>query len=177
MRHRSKRHNFHRRQGPRIALIRGMVYSLVEHGRIKTTVARCKEVRRHVEKAVTLGRKGTLNARRLLMSRFPNEATVQLLCGDLAKRFETRPGGYTRIIKVGARPGDQSDMAFLEFVDYVPKAADAPETVKGDKKAKVDPKYARRAADKAKAKLRLRKRIRRKQAQGRRENRENTANA
>lgn len=173
MRHRSKRHNFHRRPGPRLALIRGMVYSLVEHGRIKTTLARCKEVRRHVEKAVTLGRKGTLNSRRLLMSRFPNEPVVSLIVGDLAKRFETRPGGYTRIVKIGARPGDQSDMAFLEFVDYVPKPAEAAETVKGAKKEKVDPKYARRAADKAKAKLRLRKNIRKIQAKGRRENRPN----
>ena len=121
MKHKSKRSNFHRRPGPRVALIRGMVYSLVEHGRIKTTVARCKEVRRHVEKAVTLGKKATLHARRLLMAKYPNEACVETLVTDLQKRFATRPGGYTRIVKIGARAGDQSDMAFIEFVDYVPK--------------------------------------------------------
>lgn len=167
MRHRSKRHNFHRRPGPRVALIRGMVYSLVEHGRIKTTVARAKEVRRHVEKAITLGRKGTLNSRRLLLSRFPNEKAVETIVTDLSKRFQTRPGGYTRIVKVGARPGDQADMAFLEFVDYVPKAAAAEETVKGDKEA------PKRVAAKVKAKSKLRKNVRKIQAASRREARAN----
>ncbi|MBX3021609.1 MAG: 50S ribosomal protein L17 [Bdellovibrionales bacterium] len=163
MRHRSKRHNFHRRPGPRVALIRGMVYSLVEHGRIKTTLARAKEIRRHVEKAITLGRKGTLNSRRLLLSRYPNENVVELLVTDLKKRFETRPGGYTRIVKLGARTGDQADMAFLEFVDYVPKAAATEETVKGDKEA------PKRAAKNAKSKLKLRKNVRKIAATSRRE--------
>lgn len=167
MRHRTKKSNFHRRPGPRVALIRGMVYSLVEHGRIKTTVARAKEVRRHVEKAITLGKKATLNSRRLLLSRFPNENVVELLVTDLQKRFGQRPGGYTRIVKVGARAGDQSDMAFLEFVDYVPKQAEGEETVKGDKAA------PKRAAAKVKAKAKLRKNVRRIQSTSRREARAN----
>ena len=154
MRHRSKRHNFHRRPGPRVALIRGMVYNLVENGRIKTTLARCKEVRRHVEKAVTLGKRGGLHARRLLLSKFPNDNVVDILAGDLTKRFATRPGGYTRIVKIGARAGDQADMAFLEFVDFVPKAADAAETVKGDKTAKA--KTRAKSAAKAGARKRVR---------------------
>ena len=163
MRHRSKRHNFHRRIGPRLALIRGMVYSLVEHGRIKTTIARAKEVRRHVEKAVTLSKKASLHSRRLLLSRYPNEKVVEILVNDLQKRFATRPGGYTRIVKVGSRAGDQSDMAFLEFVDYVPKVAEAPETVKGDVKA---PKVARARLV---AKATLRKNVRKMQSASRRE--------
>lgn len=171
MRHRSKRHNFHRRTGPRIALIRGMVYSLVEHGRIKTTVARAKEVRRHVEKAVTLAKRGGLSARRLLLSRLPHDNVVDILTSDLAKRFEKRPGGYTRIVKVGARAGDQADMAFLEFVDYTPPAATGEETVKGDtKKAKKDAEIkADRAKTKSVAKARLRKRVRVLQSKARRE--------
>src|SRR6185312_4446250 len=144
MRHRTKRTNFHRRPGPRLALMRGMVYSLVEHGRIKTTVKRAKEVRRLVEKAITLGKKGTLHSRRLLLSRYPNDGVVEILAGDLKKRFDSRPGGYTRIIKVGARPGDQADMAFLEFVDYIPPAATEKETVKG-----LDPVVASRVKAKA----------------------------
>src|SRR5215475_11509284 len=104
-RHRAKRHNFHRRHGPLKALMRGLVYSLVEHGRIKTTLAKAKEARRHVEKAVTLAKKGTLHSRRLLLSRYPNEPVVDKLATDLSKRFEKRAGGYTRIIKIGARPG------------------------------------------------------------------------
>lgn len=164
MRHRSKRHNFHRRPGPRVALIRGMVNALVENGRIKTTVARCKEVRRHVEKAITVGKRGGLHARRLLMSRFPNENVVDILMGDLQKRFAKRPGGYTRIVKIGApRPGDQADVAFLEFVDYVPKAAAGEETVKGDATA------AAKGKAKSVAKARARKRVRRIQSTSRRE--------
>lgn len=164
MRHRSKRHNFHRRPGPRVALIRGMVYSLVEHGRIKTTVARAKEVRRHVEKAITLGRTGTLAARRLLLSRFPNDAVVNTIVTDLKDRFAKRPGGYTRIVRVGARAGDQADMAFLEFVDYVPKAATTEETVKGDKEA------PKRTKAKLKAKAQLRKNVRKIQSASRQAN-------
>ncbi len=165
MRHRSKRHNFHRRPGPRVALIRGMVYSLVENGRIKTTLARAKEVRRHVEKAITVGKRGGLHSRRLLLSRFPNDGVVEILTNDLQKRFAKRPGGYTRIIKIGARAGDQADMAFLEFVDFVPKAADAKETVKGDKDA------VKRVRVKTVEKARARKRVRQISAKSRREER------
>lgn len=163
MRHRAKRSNFHRRPGPRVALIRGMVYSLVENGRIKTTVARAKEVRRHVEKAVTMGRKGTLHARRILLSRYPNEKIVDMLVSDMPKRFGKRPGGYTRIIKVGARAGDQSDMAFLEFVDFVPTAPNVDETVKGDAGSK------KRSRVQAVMKSRARKNVRRLQSKARRE--------
>ena len=155
MRHKSKRHNFHRRPGPRVALIRGYVYSLVQYGRIKTTVVRCKEVRRHVEKAITLGKKGTLNSRRLLLAKYPNDNVVDILAGDLKKRMAKRDGGYTRIIKIGARGGDQSDMAFLEFVDYVPKAALNEETVTA-----ADPKLAASLKANAKEKARLRKSVR-----------------
>lgn len=171
MRHRSKRSNFHRRPGPRVALIRGMVYSLVEHGRIKTTVARAKEVRRHAEKAVTLAKRGGLATRRLLLSRFPNDGVVETLMSDLSKRFSKRPGGYTRVVKIGARAGDQSDMAFLEFVDYVPKAANAEETVKGDTKKDKDSAAKKKLAVRAKtaAKAKLRKGNRLKQGQARRD--------
>lgn len=155
MRHRSKRHNFHRRPGPRVALIRGMVQSLIEHGRIKTTVARCKEVRRHVERAVTMAKKGGLHARRLLLSKFPNDNAIDILMTDIGKRMADRPGGYTRIVKIGARGGDQADMAFLEFVDFVPKAADKEETVKGDTK-ELKLKARARAAVKAKVKKNIR---------------------
>lgn len=165
MRHRTKRHNFHRRPGPRKALIRGMVYSLVEHGRIKTTVARAKEVRRHVEKAITLAKGGSIHARRLLLSRYPNENVVELLVTDLQKRFAKRPGGYTRVMKLGARGGDQADLAFLEFVDYVPPKASGEETVKGEKKTE------KKAKTKSVSKARLRKRVRKIQNESRYESR------
>lgn len=162
MRHRSKRHNFHRRPGPRVALIRGMVYSLVENGRIKTTVARAKEVRRHVEKAITLGKRGGLNVRRILLSRLPNDNVVSLLTGDLSKRFANRAGGYTRIVRIGSRVGDQADMAFLEFVDYTP-APKGETVVKGDTTAK------ERTKKRAVTKQALRKNVRRIQSKSRRD--------
>lgn len=121
MRHRSKSHGFNRRQGPKVALLRGLVYNLVENGRIKTTLAKAKELRRHVEPAITLAKKGTLHSRRLLLSRFPNENVVQILADDLGKRFAARNGGYTRIIKIGRRAGDMAPTAYIEFVDYDPK--------------------------------------------------------
>lgn len=135
MRHHAIKHSFGRKTGPRIALIRGLVHSLVEHGRIKTTVKKAKELRRHVERAVTMGKKKTVHARRILLARYPNQKTVEILVGSLADRFAKRPGGYTRIVKLGPRPGDNADMAYIEFVDFEPKKEASPETVKGDKGA------------------------------------------
>lgn len=122
MRHRARTSTFGLESGPRKALIRGLVSSLVEHGRIKTTLAKAKELRRHVEKAVTTGKGQSLHAHRLLLSRYPNKDTVQTIMTDLAPRFKDRPGGYTRILKLGQRPGDAAEMAYIEFVDYAPKA-------------------------------------------------------
>lgn len=163
MRHRSKRHSFHRRPGPRQALIRGLVYSLVENGRIKTTITKAKEIRRHVEKAITVGKRGGLHARRLLLSRYPNEGVVEALVGDLTKRFQKRPGGYTRIVKLGARPGDQADVAYLEFVDFVPPKATSEETVKADEGA------SERKRLNTVAKARVRRNVRKIQSKSRRE--------
>lgn len=123
--HRRSTQYFSRKYNARKALIRGLIVSLVEHERIKTTVEKAKELRRHVEKAITLGKKDDLSTRRLLMSRIPNQDTVGKIVTDLSKRFQTRPGGYTRIVKIGRRPGDQAEMAFIEFVDYDWKKAGA----------------------------------------------------
>lgn len=135
--HRRRVKHFSRASGPRKALLRGLMGSLIEHGRITTTVDRAKEVRRHVEKAITLGKKGDLSTRRLLLTKIPNLSAVNTIMNDLSRRFESRPGGYTRVIKIGRRPGDTAEMAFLEFVDYDYKAATTsePET-KATKKTK-----------------------------------------
>ncbi|MCB0342958.1 MAG: 50S ribosomal protein L17 [Pseudobdellovibrionaceae bacterium] len=165
MRHKVTSHSFGRRQGPRKALIRGLVDSLVEHGRIRTTLPKAKELRRHVERAVTIGKKGGLHARRILKARYPNKNTAFSLVNDIAPRFSERPGGYTRIIKLGARPGDNAPMAFIEFVDYVAPEATTKETVTGDKDAA---KRTRQLQKRASAK---RKGVRKMQAQSRRINR------
>ncbi len=116
--HRRRVTHFSRESGPRKALLRGLVTSLVEHGRITTTVTKAKELRRHIEKAITLGKKGDIATRRLLVSRIGNEAAAETIIKDLSVRFKSHPGGYTRIIKIGRRPGDTAEMAFIEFVDY-----------------------------------------------------------
>ena len=151
--HRRLVKHFSRKSGPRKALIRGLVNSLVEHGRIKTTVTRAKEVRRHVEKAVTLGKKDNLNSIRLLISRLASQDAALAIVKNIAPRFKDRDGGYTRVIKIGRRPGDTAEMAFLEFVDYDFKTAKAAATpakaTKAAKGAKAD-KSAEKAASKAK---------------------------
>lgn len=118
MRHRRKTKYFSRKTNPRKALIRGLVNALVENGRIKTTLAKAKELRRHVERAITLGKKGDLNTRRVLLSNYPNEGVVNTIITDLSPRFKERAGGYTRIMKISSRPGDAAPQAFIEFVDY-----------------------------------------------------------
>lgn len=146
--HRRRTKHFSRASKPRRALLRGLMVSLVEHGRIKTTVDRAKEVRRHIEKAITLGKKGDVAATRLLMSRLPNKDVVQTIVKDISPRFKTRPGGYTRVIKIGRRPGDTAEMAFLEFVDYDwSKATTDGEAATKEKK---DEKTVKKAATKAK---------------------------
>lgn len=153
--HRRLVKHFSRKSGPRKALIRGLMNSLVEHGRIKTTVTRAKEVRRHIEKAVTLGKKDNLNSIRLLISRLASQDAALAIVKDIAPRFKERDGGYTRVIKIGRRPGDTAEMAFLEFVDYDFKTAKttaapaAKATKAATKGAKAD-KTAEKAASKAK---------------------------
>lgn len=116
--HRRRVKKFNRDSKSRLALMRGLMTSLVEHGRIKTTVTKAKEVRRHIEKLVTLGKKGDVAARRLILSRIANSNAAGVIVNDISKRMADRPGGYTRVIKIGRRPGDTTEMAFLEFVDH-----------------------------------------------------------
>lgn len=118
MRHRRRVKHFSRKSTALKALFRGLMVSIVEHGRIKTTVDKAKELRKHIEKAITLAKKSDLASRRLLLSRIPNKDTVETLMSDLAPRFKDRNGGYTRVIKIGRRPGDSTEMAFIEFVDH-----------------------------------------------------------
>ena len=116
--HRRATKYFSRKFNARKALLRGLMVSLVEHERIATTVEKAKELRRHIEPAITLGKNDDLNSRRLLLSRIANEKTVDKILSNISSRFKARPGGYTRIIKIGRRPGDTAEMAFIEFVDY-----------------------------------------------------------
>jgi large subunit ribosomal protein L17 len=150
--HRRLVKHFSRKSGPLKALIRGLMVSLVEHGRIKTTEARAKEVRRHIEKVITLGRKGDLNSTRLVIAKLANKELGLELVKNIAPRFKDRPGGYTRVIKIGRRPGDTAEMAFLEFVDYDWKTMSKAKSVVEGKagKATKEDKAAKKAVSKTK---------------------------
>lgn len=143
--HRRLVKHFSRKSGPLKALIRGLMVSLVEHGRIKTTVTRAKEVRRHIEKVVTLGKKGDLNSTRLVIARLANKDLGLDLVKNIAPRFKDRNGGYTRVIKIGRRPGDTAEMAFLEFVDFDWKTKVAKTGTKATKEDKVAKKVESKA--------------------------------
>jgi large subunit ribosomal protein L17 len=128
MRHRNHGRKFQRSTAHRAALFMNMSISLIEHGRIKTTDMKAKELRRFVERLVTLGKKQSLAARRIAFSKLRSEAAVAKLFGELAERFKDRHGGYTRIMKVGFRHGDAAPLSLIEFVGHEPKKADAEET-------------------------------------------------
>lgn len=124
MRHRRNTPKLGRSQAHRDALLANQVISLIEHSRIKTTLAKAKAVKPFAEKLITIGRKNTLHARRLALAYlFHNQAAVRALFEKVAPRTAGRNGGYTRIIKLGSRNSDASEMALLEWVDQAPEAA------------------------------------------------------
>lgn len=121
MRHLNGYRKLGRRSAPRRAMLRNLTTSVVLHERVDTTVQKAKEIRSLVEKMVTLGKRGDLHARRTAASYLFDDAAVAKLFGDLATRFKTRNGGYTRILRRGVRVGDSAELATLEFVDFAPK--------------------------------------------------------
>jgi large subunit ribosomal protein L17 len=106
----------------RRALYANLACSLIEHGRIKTTEAKAKAVKPYAEKMITLGRRGDLHARRQVLSELHSQEIVHQLFADVGPRLADRPGGYTRIVKIGPRAGDAAEMVYLELVDFDPSA-------------------------------------------------------
>jgi large subunit ribosomal protein L17 len=104
----------------RKALYANLACSLIEHGRIRTTEAKAKAVKPFAEQMITLGKRGDLSARRQAVAELRSQDVVKRLFDDVAPRFADRPGGYSRIVKLGPRQGDAADMVYLELVDYVP---------------------------------------------------------
>ena len=117
MRHQKKTVKLGRTAEHRKALLANQVCSLIEHQRIKTTLAKAKAVRPLAEKMVTLGKKGSLHARRTALAVLRQKDAVKKLFEDIAPRSATRNGGYTRIVKLGARKSDSAPVAFIEWVD------------------------------------------------------------
>ena len=108
---------FGRNSSRRKALFQALTISLIEHEGIKTTVAKAKELRSFIEPLITLAKEDSVSNRRLAFSKIRNKAAVGKLFSDLGPRFKDRPGGYSRIIKIGFRKGDAAPIAFIEFVD------------------------------------------------------------
>lgn len=118
MRHGKKGRKLGRTSAHRTAMFRNQLHALMLHGRITTTLAKAKELRRVAEKVVTKGKQDTVAARRWVRRWLPERAMVSRVFDDISPRFEGRPGGYTRVIKLGPRQGDGAEEAILEFVDW-----------------------------------------------------------
>jgi len=116
MRHLNAGRKFGRSTSHRKALFNNLVCSLLEHERIETTDAKAKELKRLVDRMITVGKKGTLGARRLAAASIPKPQVVQKLFAELAPRFANRPGGYSRIMKLGRRQGDGAPMSIIELI-------------------------------------------------------------
>ena len=121
MRHRRSGRKLGRDSAHRKALYANLAGALIEHGRIKTTEAKAKEVRPIAEQMITLGRRGDLHARRQAVAFLRSKDVVHRLFAEVAPALGDRPGGYSRIVKLGPRPGDAAPMVYLELVDYTPQ--------------------------------------------------------
>ena len=139
MRHLKAGRKLGRTSAHRKALFRNMVTALITRERIRTTLAKAKELRGKVEKTITLGKKGTLHARRHAVRLVADKSSLKKVFGLLAERYASRPGGYTRVIKLGHRRGDDAPMAFIELVDREGEAVSKP-AAKGKKETKAPTK-------------------------------------
>ena len=117
MRHRHGLRKLNRTSAHRQAMLRNMMNSLIEHEAIKTTLPKAKELRKVIEPMITLAKKDSLANKRLALDRLRDRDSVVKLFAVLGPRYQTRPGGYTRILKMGFRVGDNAPMAFVELVD------------------------------------------------------------
>jgi large subunit ribosomal protein L17 len=136
MRHQKKRIKLGRKAEHRKVLLANQVCSLIEHQRIKTTLAKAKVVRPLAERMVTLGKNGSIHARRTALATLRQKNAVKKLFDDIAPRSAERNGGYTRIVKLGQRKSDSAPMAFIEWVDMAELVEEKPAEEKAKKKAK-----------------------------------------
>src|SRR4051794_19271948 len=123
MRHRKAGRRLGMPTDRRIAMMRSLAEGLLIHEAIKTTEPRAKELRRFVERLVTLSKRGDVHARRIALRRLPNKLLVEKLFDVYAPRYRARPGGYTRIVKLAPRHGDAAPMARIEFVEWEEETA------------------------------------------------------
>ncbi|KUP95667.1 50S ribosomal protein L17 [Thermobifida cellulosilytica] len=134
-------------KGPRLGagpaherlMLANLATSLFRHGRIKTTEAKAKRLRPYAEKLITLGKRGDLHARRLVLTKITDKSVVHELFTEIGPRYENRNGGYTRITKIGPRKGDNAPMAVIELVEALPAKAAKKEEAKAEPAAKNEP--------------------------------------
>ena len=119
MRHRKKGRKLGRKVGNRRALLMNLACQLVIHKRIKTTDAKAKELRSFIEPIITLAKKNDLHSRRMVLRKIPHKNIVETLFKEIAPGYVDRPGGYTRLIKLGYRDNDRAPVSIIEFVDMV----------------------------------------------------------
>ncbi len=147
MRHQKKTVRLGRTARHRNALLANQVCSLIEHQRIKTTLAKAKAVRPLAEKMVTLGKKGSLHARRTALAVLRQKNAVKKLFDEVAPRSTTRNGGYTRIVKLGQRKSDSASMAFIEWVDALAVEEKPAAKEKEAKKKEAEPTAKKKEAE------------------------------
>lgn len=147
MRHQVKGRKLKRTASHRDALLRNLALSLILHKRIKTTVAKAKELRTFVEPLITKARKGDLNNKRLVMSELRSKEAGKALFGEVVEKIGDRKGGYTRVIKLGHRQGDAAEMAIVELVDFNAVINEAASSKKEAKAQKKEEKKAKKAAE------------------------------
>jgi len=146
MRHRRTINKLNRTASHRKALMANMSCALFERKHIKTTEAKAKATRQMAEKLITLGKKGTLHARRIALKQLRQKKAVQILFDDIAPQYTDRPGGYTRVVKLGQRPGDGASMAILELVGF--ETASKKKKQKEAKEAETEKKKTDKKAEK-----------------------------
>jgi len=151
MRHQKKTIKLGRTAEHRKALLANQVCSLIEHQRIKTTLAKAKAVRPLAERMVTLGKNGSIHARRTALATLRQKNAVKKLFDDIAPRSAERNGGYTRIVKLGQRMSDSAPMAFIEWVDMAEVIEAKAEEEKKAKRKKAEPKPKRPEPERAEA--------------------------
>ena len=144
MRHNKKFNHLGRTADHRRAMLANMAISLITHQRITTTLAKAKELKKYVEPLITKAKEDSTNSRRVVFSYLQNKEAIKELFGPVAEKVGDRPGGYTRIIKLGFRQGDTAQICFIELVDFDPEMA------KGDTKKKAT-RRSRRGGQKAAA--------------------------
>ena len=149
MRHGHGLRKLNRTTSHRLAMLRNMTVSLLRHEEIRTTLPKAKELRRVVEPMITLGKKASLANRRLAFDRLRDRGIVEKLFGDLGPRFAKRKGGYTRILKIGFRNGDNAPMALVTLTE---QAAEAPADTAADDKKKPEKKAEKKTEEKKSAK-------------------------